>query len=587
MAFSVSAFGLDEEQLPRGWIADRLDTLAFMNPEQIGAEYSHSEIAYLDIGNVAAGVAGEPAKLSPSDAPSRAQRIVRSQDTILSTVRPGNRAYAFVRDAPENLIVSTGFAVLRAKREAADPRFLYYLATSDPIINYLASIAEEKTAYPSVNPGDIAECVVPIPPMSEQRAIAHILGTLDDKIELNRRMSETLEAMARALFKSWFIDFDPVRRNVARSRNQPSPPAPLPGGEGRHGLHYRGGDDFAGLLETVRDLRKAQTPAEDVFWELVRDRRLLGLKFRRQHQVGDYIADFYCHGHRMIIELDGSVHSARRKKDHKRDAWMEARGFTVLRFSNEQLLDAPESVLAAITHVVAGTALPPLPLGEGRGEGSVEELDRLFPDSFENSELGEIPKGWRVGCVDDDFELTMGQSPPGHTYNEVGDGLPFYQGRTDFGFRFPTRRVYCTAPTRLATKGDTLISVRAPVGDINMAAEDCAIGRGVAAARHKTGSRSYSYQFMRAQADVFERFEAEGTVFGSIGKKDFHAIACVVPPWSLVEEFERRVALLDGRIEVAYHESRTLAALRDALLPKLISGELRVKDAEKFVGASV
>ncbi len=89
----------------------------------------------------------------------------------------------------------------------AGPRFLYYVATSDPLIDYLASIAEEKTAYPSVSPSDIAECIVPIPPLPEQHAIAHILGTLDDKIELNRRMNETLEAMARALFKSWFIDF--------------------------------------------------------------------------------------------------------------------------------------------------------------------------------------------------------------------------------------------------------------------------------------------------------------------------------------------------------------------------------------------
>jgi len=177
----------------------------------------------------------------------------------------------------------------------------------------------------------------------------------------------------------------------------------------------------------------------------------------------------------------------------------------------------------------------------------------------------------------------MGQSPPGHTYNDVGDGLPFYQGRTEFGFRFPTRRVYCTAPTRLAKRGDTLISVRAPVGDINMAAEDCAIGRGVAADRHKSGSRSYSYHFMRAQGDVFSRFEAEGTLFGSIGKKDFHAIACVVPARSLVEEFERRVAPLDSRIEIIDCASRTLAALRDALLPKLISGELQVRCAEAIL----
>lgn len=116
-----------------------------------------------------------------------------------------------------------------------------------------------------------------------------------------------------------------------------------------------------------------------------------------------------------------------------------------------------------------------------------------------------------------------------------------------------------------------------------MAAEDCAIGRGVAAARHKTGSRSYSYQFMRSQEEVFDRFEAEGTVFGSIGKKDFHAISCVVPPRDLVVEFERRLAAVDSRIEIAERETRMLAALRDALLPKLISGELRLKDVQSAV----
>ena len=176
----------------------------------------------------------------------------------------------------------------------------------------------------------------------------------------------------------------------------------------------------------------------------------------------------------------------------------------------------------------------------------------------------------------------MGQSPPGETYNEVGEGLPFYQGRADFGVRFPTRRVYCSAPTRLASAGDTLISVRAPVGDINMATERCAIGRGVAAARHKTGSRSYSYQFMLSIEEVFAGFDAEGTVFGSIGKKDFHAIPCGIPPRDLVVAFERRLSPIDDRIEVNERECGTLAALRDTLLPKLISGELRIHDANRF-----
>jgi type I restriction enzyme S subunit len=220
-----------------------------------------------------------------------------------------------------------------------------------------------------------------------------------------------------------------------------------------------------------------------------------------------------------------------------------------------------------------GQSLPGLPA----------HLYDLFPDRLVDSELGEIPEGWRVGCVDDVFDLTMGQSPPGETYNEVGEGIPFYQGRADFTFRFPERRVYCTAPTRFAKKGDTLISVRAPVGAINMALEDCAIGRGVAAARHKTGAKSYTYYFMQGQADEFSRFESEGTVFGSISKKDFHAIQCVIVPSKIVEAFEQLCEPIDDRIEAAELESRTLAALRDTLLPKLISGELRVRDAGRFL----
>ncbi|MEN9218346.1 MAG: restriction endonuclease subunit S, partial [Gloeomargarita sp. DG_2_bins_126] len=147
--------------------------------------------------------------------------------------------------------------------------------------------------------------------------------------------------------------------------------------------------------------------------------------------------------------------------------------------------------------------------------------------------------------------MTMGQSPPGKTYNEIGEELLFYQGRDDFGFRFPIRRVHCTAPTRFAPAGDTLIRVRAPVGDINnMALENCAIGRGVAAVRHKSGSCSYTYQFMRGLTDVFARFEAESTVFGSITKKDFHAIPCVLPPSAVVLTFERLLAPVDSQIEI-------------------------------------
>ena len=97
----------------------------------------------------------------------------------------------------------------------------------------------------------------------------------------------------------WFFD---------KSKPTPSSPALLPGGEGSKKGHYRGGFDFSGLVERARELRKQQTPAEDLLWELIRNRQLADLKFRRQHQIGDYVVDFYCYEARLVVEVDGDVH---------------------------------------------------------------------------------------------------------------------------------------------------------------------------------------------------------------------------------------------------------------------------------------
>ena len=193
-----------------------------------------------------------------------------------------------------------------------------------------------------------------------------------------------------------------------------------------------------------------------------------------------------------------------------------------------------------------------------------------------DSELGEIPKGWRVGEIIDEFNLTMGQSPPGNSYNEVSKGISFFQGRTDFGFRYPTKRIFCTEPARFANMGDTLVSVRAPVGDINMANERCCIGRGVASIRHKTGSRSYTYYSMQNLNGKFLNFEAEGTVFGSIGKTDFEEMRIISPARPIINLFERKIYVIDQNIEINSFSIEYLSKIRDSLLPKLMSGKIRV-----------
>ncbi|MCX5824627.1 MAG: restriction endonuclease subunit S [Deltaproteobacteria bacterium] len=193
---------------------------------------------------------------------------------------------------------------------------------------------------------------------------------------------------------------------------------------------------------------------------------------------------------------------------------------------------------------------------------------------MQDSEIGPIPRGWRVGTLGDVCSVTMGQSPPGESYNETGDGIPFYQGRTDFGFRFPTKRVFTTDPKRFAKQFDTLVSVRAPVGDMNIAAENCCIGRGLASVIEKNGNYSFTYYFLRELTEKFKSFEDNGTVFGSINKTDFENMPCIVPNDGAIIAFENKCRSIDESIFNNEQESSTLAALRDALLPKLMRGEI-------------
>jgi type I restriction enzyme S subunit len=191
------------------------------------------------------------------------------------------------------------------------------------------------------------------------------------------------------------------------------------------------------------------------------------------------------------------------------------------------------------------------------------------------SELGEIPDGWRVSTVGEDFQVTMGQSPPGASYNEFS-GTVFYQGRTDFGFRFPTNRLFTTSPKRMAQKWDTLLSVRAPVGDINMANEECCVGRGVAAI--KAEFKSYCYYTIKSLRAKFIVFENEGTVFGALSKSDLNEIEIIKPVVEIKKEFDRVAHVCDDKIFSNSIEIQSLTQLRDTLLPKLMSGELRVEN---------
>ena len=197
---------------------------------------------------------------------------------------------------------------------------------------------------------------------------------------------------------------------------------------------------------------------------------------------------------------------------------------------------------------------------------------------FVDSELGMIPEGWKVGTLADIAEITMGQSPAGNSLNENREGMIFYQGSSDFGFRFPSIRVFTTEPKRLAVANSVLFSVRAPVGDINVAKEECCIGRGVASIKSKYGHDSYLFYTMKSLHKLFDSFDGEGTVFGSINKKTLSAIQILLPSDGIVEQFNNIASSFDDRIRSLSDESSRLSTLRDTLLPRLMSGELEVPE---------
>ena len=292
----------------------------------------------------------------------------------------------------------------------ADYRFVYYALYND--YNRLASLANGG-AQQNLNAMQIKEFDIPYPSLEEQTAIADFLSALDDKIEINRQINDNLEQQAQALYKSWFIDFEP------------------------------------------------------------------------------------------------------------------------------------------------------------------------FKDcEFIESEFGLIPEAWRVGPLSDLAEITMGQSPSGKSYNENGDGMLFYQGRAEFGDRYPSIRLYTTEPSRIAEQNSVLLSVRAPVGDTNIAYNKCCIGRGLASIKAKHGFNSFIFYMTKSLKDQFDLYNGEGTVFGSINRDSLNSMKVIVPSNDVINDFEKIVAPLDLKYKSLFNENLLLTQQRDTLLPKLMSGELKINEID-------
>lgn len=194
-------------EIPEDWDTSLLSEVASVNEKSINKNYENSNIEYIDVSSTFNGEVLETQQLALEDAPSRAKRIVLSDDIIISTVRPNLKHFAFITKINPNLIASTGYAVISSSK--INPRFLYYYLTTDKYTEFLSAIADTTTStYPAFNPDVLENSIVPLPSDNEQQKIASNLSSLDDKIELNHRMNKTLEEMGKALFKRWFVDFE-------------------------------------------------------------------------------------------------------------------------------------------------------------------------------------------------------------------------------------------------------------------------------------------------------------------------------------------------------------------------------------------
>lgn len=332
-----------------------------------------------------------------------------------------------------------------------DKIYIYYLLKTINFDQFNSGSAQKSLNRNAVYPFqiNITTC------KNEQKKIGEILATLEEKLDLNNQINQTLESIAQAIFKSWFIDFEPVRAKIAAKQ------------EGK------------------------------------------------------------------------------------------------------------DSELAAMC-VISGKSEVELQQMAKEDFAELQVTAALFPDELVESELGEVPNGWEVSTIGERFNVVMGQSPKGDTYNGNKHGKLFFQGRAEFGWRYPTPRLYTTDPKRVAKENDILMSVRAPVGDMNVAMEECCIGRGLSALSHRSGSFSYSYYCLKALQSKFDVFNGEGTVFGSINQNDLKNISFIEPINELIDLFAKTINKYDQRIKLNSFNTKSLIDVRDTLLPKLLSGELEV-----------
>ncbi|MDD3050401.1 MAG: DUF559 domain-containing protein, partial [Candidatus Cloacimonetes bacterium] len=250
-------------------------------------------------------------------------------------------------------VCSTEIFVIKNKKNV-DKDFLFYLVATEEFTN-ISNSGSSGTHMPRADWRQLVKSEWNIPDVPTQKEIAQILSSLDDKIELNLQMNQTLEAIAQAIFKEWFVDF-----------NFPVAPQPPKGGESYKStlgdleasisvarvLNSANKYLYPQLKEKAKEMRNNPTPCEKILWNELQNKKL-GYKFRRQHVIDKFIVDFFCIEKSLIIEVDGEIHNNQIERDEERDDILRGLGCYIIRFKNEEVIDNLSSVLKKILTFLA------------------------------------------------------------------------------------------------------------------------------------------------------------------------------------------------------------------------------------------
>ena len=216
-------------------------------------------------------------------------------------------------------------------------------------------------------------------------------------------------------------------------------------------------------------------------------------------------------------------------------------------------------------------------------DGLIQKTDELF-QSLLHKELNSVGKNWGVKKLDEIAKIIMGQSPPSTSYNESGNGLPFFQGKADFGDLYPNTVKYCSAPSRIAEPEDILISVRAPVGDINLTKDKSCIGRGLAAIRgnNKIAEQMLLYFLFKKNEKNWQR-QSTGSTFAAITKDKLTDYKIPMPPLDTQKQIVAKLSAVQDYKKQLLRQKAKLKELFDSALAESMTSEKSRKMPEILI----